>query len=217
MKLYNADASPFAARARLAIYKGQLPVEIVPPPEGGLKSPAYTALNPIGKLPVLVLDDGTSIPESAVILEYLADKFPAANLLPQNIEQAARARLLARMADLYLGPPGGKLFGQLNPEKRDQAVVDAALADQRKAIGLVERFLDGQGGWAIGGQFSLADCGLLPTLFYAEFLGSLVGAPDVLRGGKIGGYWTAASQDAAVAKVLGEMKTDAQKMMAARR
>ena len=109
MRLFNLDLSPFAARCRIAIRKKGLPVELVPPPEGGARSDAYRLLNPLAKIPALVLGDGAVIPESEVILEYLEDAFPEPPLRPSLPEARARMRLLARIADLYLVPPMGRL------------------------------------------------------------------------------------------------------------
>ena len=125
MKLYSAELSPFAARPRVAIYAKSLPVEILAHP-ADLKSPEYLAINPMGKLPALVLDDGTVIPESDTIVEYLADAFPAANLRPAKAADIARGRLIARVAELYVMASGAALFGQMNPATRDAAVVDDA-------------------------------------------------------------------------------------------
>lgn len=68
MKLYSVPPSPFAARVRIAIYRKGLTIDIVPPPEGGTRGEAFLALNPMGQVPTLVLDNGFAIPESAAIL-----------------------------------------------------------------------------------------------------------------------------------------------------
>src|ERR1700761_214406 len=104
MKLYaTAKLSPYASRPRMAVYAGALPVEVASPPgDGGPHHPEYLAINPIGKLPALVLDDGTVIVESSAIVEYFADKFPDANLRPATPELKARGRMLARIAELYV-------------------------------------------------------------------------------------------------------------------
>jgi glutathione S-transferase len=110
LRLYDLDLSPFAARCRLVVYKKGLGdrVELAPPPGGGPRSEAYRAINPIGKVPTLVLEDGTAIPESQVIAEYLEERFPEPPLMPPNPEGRARARLPVRVAELYLLPPLGR-------------------------------------------------------------------------------------------------------------
>jgi glutathione S-transferase len=76
MRLYDLDQSPFAARVRMALYAKGLTASLTPPP-GGARSAAYRAINPLALVPALVLDDGTVIPESEIIIEYLEDRFPA--------------------------------------------------------------------------------------------------------------------------------------------
>ena len=82
MQLYSVNLSPYASRARLAIYAKGLPVEISFPP-GGMKSTEYLGINPIGKAPCLHLDDGTTVPESSTIIEYLKDALPETPLRPK--------------------------------------------------------------------------------------------------------------------------------------
>ena len=66
---------------------------------------SYLALNPRGKVPVLV-DEDFSIYESSVILEYLEDKYPdvCANLFPQDIQSRTLSRRLINEIDCYLWP-----------------------------------------------------------------------------------------------------------------
>jgi glutathione S-transferase len=58
-------------------------------------------LNPVGKVPVL--DDGFVLPESAVIMEYLDERFPEVALLPEGREERAEARLAVFRFDDHLG------------------------------------------------------------------------------------------------------------------
>lgn len=213
MKLYSADLSPFASRPRLAIYAKNLPVEIVSPPEAGLKSAEYLAINPIGKVPSLVLDDGTVIPESDTIVEYLADRFPESGLRPHKAEDIARARLIARVAELYVLTPGGALFGQMNPATRDQALVDEAFAKLETGLEYLNVFMT-EDSHAVGDAITTADCALVPLLAFMGVFGMVFGKGDLLAGhAKIAGYWSRIQQVPAAARVLGEM----QAAMAARR
>jgi len=59
MKLYSLLASPYAARVRAAIYAKNLDVPIVAPPPDWRASPEYRKLNPLVRIPVVILDDGT--------------------------------------------------------------------------------------------------------------------------------------------------------------
>ena len=77
MILYAVRLSPFAARVRLALRLKGLAYDILLPPGGSTRSPEYLAINPIGKLPVLVTDEGLVIPESETIIDYLDERYPA--------------------------------------------------------------------------------------------------------------------------------------------
>jgi glutathione S-transferase len=178
MKLYTVDLSPFAARVRTAIRAKGLDIEFAPPAGGGLKSAEYLAINPMGRVPALVLDDGTVIPESDTIVEYLEDAFPQTSLRPATAEDKARARLIARVADLYVIPAGLGLFGQMNPATRDAAAVDAALVELDEGLTHLNVFL-GDGPYAVGDTFSTADCCLIPFLFFFGLFGQVFGKGDL--------------------------------------
>jgi len=205
MKLYSLDLSPYAARVRISLYAKKLPVEIVAPPAGGIKSAEYLALNPIGKIPVLVLDDGVTIPESETIVEYLEDAFPDPALRPHGPEAAAHVRLIARVSELYVMGPLSGLFGQLNPEKRDPALVDAAVARLSTGIDNLERFMR-EGPYAAGEKFTTADGQLTPTAFFVNAILSRLDRLDALEvHPRFSAYLKTAKTDPVLAKVLGEL------------
>ena len=214
MKLISAGLSPYASRARLAIYAKGLDIEIVTPPGGGTKSPEFLALNPIGKVPALVLDDGSVIPESDTIVEYLEDAFPAPSLRPASAEDKAKARLLARIAELYLMAQGGGLFGQINPATRDQAVVDAAFEKLDETLAYLNVFM-GPGPYAVGASLTTADCGLAPVMFFMGVFSQVFGRADLLtKFPKVAAYAAHLRTDPHVQKLYGEMQTELQARMA---
>jgi len=206
MKLYSFDLSPYSARARISIYAKKLPVEIVAPPAGGIKSAEYLALNPMGKVPVLILDDGVAIPESETIVEYLEDAFPEPALRPHGPEAAARVRLIARVAELYVKAPMFALFAQLDPKgTRDEAVVEAGLAKLSDGMTHLEKLMP-PGDYAAGDRFTTADCELTPLCFFLNLVLSGLGRMDVLADHpRISGYIASSKKDPVLAKVLGEM------------
>ena len=76
MQLYTSPLSPFSARVRAALYFKRLPFVNLGVPEQGLKSPEFLAINPMGRIPVLLLEGGDAIAESETILAYVEDAFP---------------------------------------------------------------------------------------------------------------------------------------------
>ena len=76
----------------------------IPPPAP--ESEAYLALNPQGKMPLLVFPDGSSLPESEVIVQYILDKHSkkGPSLLAETPELRAKAALVTRIHDLYIAP-----------------------------------------------------------------------------------------------------------------
>jgi len=205
MKLYSLDLSPYAARVRISIYAKKLPIEIVAPPAAGIKSAEYLALNPMGKIPVLVLDDGVSIPESETIVEYLEDAFPAPALRPHGPEAAARVRLIARVAELYVMSPLSALYPHLDPARREASLVDAALGRLEAGIGYLETFMT-QGPYAAGERFTTADGQMTPTVFYLNAILSRLDRLDVMaRHERLSAYVSTIKTDPVLAKVIGEM------------
>ena len=85
MKLYHSPASPFVRKALVAAHELGLAdaIEIVPVAMTPVKSvPALNEENPLGKIPALVLDDGTALYDSPVICEYLDTRHDGPRLFP---------------------------------------------------------------------------------------------------------------------------------------
>lgn len=203
MKLYQANLSMFAARVRIQAYAKGIELEMLDPP-GGLNAPEFVAINPTGKIPCLV-DGDFALPESEVIMEYLEDKYPEPSLRPKDVRSHARQRLLNRLTDLYVYQPMARLFPQLSFKGRDQAVVDAALADIDKGLKWVENYVEGPK-YAVGGRMSLADCTMPPQLFFPATLLPRFGRDDAFaHTPKIKAYFAAISKEPPVARVLDEV------------
>lgn len=216
MKLYSVELSPFASRVRMAIYAKALKVEIVPPPAGGLKSPEYLAIHPMGKIPALQTDDGQVIVESETILEYLEDKFPTPSLRGATPEETARMRLIARVTELYVAPHLQALFGQMNPQTRDQAKTDEALAKLDAGLGHLSRFM-ADGPYAAGGRLSMADCSIAPMLFFLPMLGGAFGRDVTAAYPKVTAYVRALQADPVFQRVSVEMQRGLAAMRAGQR
>ena len=207
MKLYSVDRSPFGSRVRAAIEFKGLSVQMLGAPEGGLKGPDYLALNPLGKLPTLLTDDGRALPESQVILDYLEDIAPTPSLYPGDAADRAMARLIPRIADLYLLTALFELFAHLNPAGRDEAAVTAIFAKFGAALGHIEHYL-APDGYAVGAGFSAADCALAPALFWVDTMNRRLGQTAPGARPKLAAYWTMATGHALFGPLIRDMGTD---------
>jgi glutathione S-transferase len=205
VKLYSIDLSPFAARVRAAIYFKRLPVELVSPPPDGLKSPEFLAINPLGRLPVLVLDDGTVVPESETIIEYLEDAYPLPALRPESPKERACVRLLARITECYVTAPMFMLFPQLASQARDVALVESQLARLDQGLGFLSRYLS-DATYAYGDRPTTADCCVFPTLYLVDVVTPQLGRPGMLSGHlTAAAYFRRASTEPVLRRVLDEM------------
>jgi glutathione S-transferase len=203
MKLYSENSSPFSAPVRAAIYAKGLNIDIEPPP-GGLLSAQFHAINSVGTIPCLILENGTPLPESAAILEYLEDKFPEPPLRPAGPEARARVRLLQRIGELQIMTPLVELSRQADPARRD-ASASVWLTRLVRGLSSLQTYV-GDEPFAAGSQLTLADCELAPALFMLPKIAAAYGKPALLEAyPPIGRYFAASSGDPAIARVLQEM------------
>lgn len=212
MKMYNSQLSPFAARCRMAIYAKDLEIEFLEMPDEGLEA-EFSRIAPMHKVPLLV-DGDVIVPESEAICEYFEDRELGIPLRPKDAAAAARMRLFGRIGDLYLMEPMGELFAQINPAGRDQKLVDRELAELQKAMGWLEAYLTGEP-YAVGENLTLADCELVPVLFFFQQIGPMFGNVNPLgEFPKTETYYKAISQMPPAARVLAELDAALRRMMA---
>ena len=107
MKLYDLPASPNARRVRVFIAEKNLEIEMVPinMMTGENKTEEYLSKNPLGRMPLLELDDGTCIAESIAICRYLENEHPDPPLFgTSSLEQATIEMWQRRMEFQFLNP-----------------------------------------------------------------------------------------------------------------
>jgi glutathione S-transferase len=125
---------------------------------------------PFGQFPLLVDGDETVV-ETTCIIEHLQARHPGPNSWIPDGEAGRRARFLDRFFDLYVMDNMSRpVFDAIRPaDHRDPYGVDKAMAQLRTAYDWLEANL-GDGPWAIGDDFTLADCAAAPALFYADWV-----------------------------------------------
>jgi glutathione S-transferase len=217
MKLYGSIGSPYVARVALATRAKGLSVSPEAPPGGGIKSPEFLRINPLGKMPA-VEDNGRHVIESIVILDYLEDAYPQPPLLPSAAIDRAAVRTFGRLCDIYIVPQLGALFRNMNPATRNAADVDAAVASIRKTLGDIEHFADAAGPYLAGKSVSQADCAVAPSMNTLQMVLEGFGVTDLLSGTpKLARWWKQVHSDQICAPVLKDQAVAFRAMMAARR
>ncbi len=172
LTLHLHPLASFCWKALIALYENDTPFR---PNEVNLGDPTERAallkLWPIGKFPVLS-DHARqeTVPESTTIIEYLDRHYPGpTRFLSADPDVALKTRLRDRFLDLYVHLPMQKIVGdRLRPAgAKDPHGVAEARAQLRASYEMIETQM-AAGGWAMGSDFSLADCAASPSLFYGN-------------------------------------------------
>jgi glutathione S-transferase len=176
LKLYYHPLSSFCWKALIALYETGVRFE---PVLVNLGDPAdranFLKVWPVGKFPVL--RDETrdwTVPESSIIIEYLAQHYPGASkLVPDDTDAARQVRLRDRFFDLHIHMHMQKVVGDRLRAKgeKDPVGVEQARQQMRTALGLVEQEIGER--WIMGEDFTMADCAAAPALYYADKVGEL--------------------------------------------
>ena len=125
---------------------------------------------PFGQFPLLV-DNGETIVETTPIIDHLQAHHPGPDRWIPSGELGRKVRFLDRFFDQYvMNSMTVPVFDALRPEgHRDPYGVGKAMERLRIAYDWLEENL-GNGPWAVGEQFTLADCAASPSLFYADWI-----------------------------------------------
>lgn len=117
MKLYDGGRAPNPRRVRIFLAEKGIRVDTQQVDLGSLehKSPDYTAINPLQRVPSLVLDDGTVITESIAICRYFDAVQPLPALFGAPGREAAMVEMWNRRLELHLLLPVSQVFRHLHP------------------------------------------------------------------------------------------------------
>jgi glutathione S-transferase len=152
--LYDADRCPYCARVRIVLGEKGLEYEVVPVDLDDRPAWIYEK-NPLGKVPVLE-EDGFVLAESAVINEYLDERWPEPPLWPADPADRAVGRLLVHRFDELGRPYYALRRGDEGARERLDAQL-AALAARLER----QPFLSGR-------EFGLADVAYVPWILRAR-------------------------------------------------
>jgi glutathione S-transferase len=174
LTLYFHPLSSFCQKALIALYENDTPFTPHLVDLGDPKSrEEFLKVWPVGKFPVLHDTKGDRVvPESSTIIEYLDQHYPGrTRLIPADADLARQMRFRDRFYDLHVQLHMQKIVGdRLRPQgKNDPHGVDDARQRLTTALDMVEREMAGKQ-WAMGDDFTMADCSAAPALYYANLV-----------------------------------------------
>lgn len=168
MKLFITPASPYARKVRVVLAEKHIECELVTVPSLAASDSPVPEFNPLGKVPTLVLDDGTSYYDSVVIVDYLDHKTPVSRLIPQDNSHRALVRRWEALADGICDAAIAVVMeGRRAPEKQDQTIVERQTLKVERGLKRMSEDM-GEEKWAAGDRFTLADIATGCTLGYLD-------------------------------------------------
>jgi glutathione S-transferase len=185
MKLYDSGRAPNPRRTRIFLAeKGvTLPTEQVDIMAKQHKTPEYTAINPLQRIPSLVLDDGTVIAESIAICRYFEALRPDPPLFGSGAKEIAEVEMWNRRCEMNFMFCVASVFRHLHPSMKELEVPQLpewAEANKPRVISFLE-FLDRELAsreFIAGDRYSVADITALVTVDFMK--PARLSVPDTL-------------------------------------
>jgi glutathione S-transferase len=168
MKLIGSLASPFTRKVRvvLAEKKIEYEFEIDNPWDAATGVPAR---NPLGKVPVLVLDDGTTLFDSRVIVEFLDNASPLSRLLPSGNRERIEVRRWEALADGVIDAAVlVRMEHRRKPAQRSPEWIERQMGKVRAGLAAMDADL-GDKPWCAGSVYTIADIAVGVCLAWLDF------------------------------------------------
>jgi glutathione S-transferase len=176
--LYHIPLSPFSRKVRLVLSEKRLPFELKNEKVWERRS-EYLEANPAGTVPMLVEENGLSIPDSNVICEYLEEAYPDTPLLGRTLAERVEVRRLVSWFDgkfhievtrnLYGEKFLKRLVGRGNP---DASALRAGYANIRYHLDYLGWLAETRK-WLAGPSLSLADFAAAAQLSTLDYIGDI--------------------------------------------
>ena len=159
MKLLGAPASPYTRKVRIVLVEKRIECDY----ERVDVQPADNPVNrhnPLGKIPTLVLDDGTALYDSRVIVEFLDNASPIARLIPEENRERLAVRRWEALADGILDAGLLVRYESLRPQNEQSASwIGKQAARMRRGLAQMQADL-AEKPWCQGERYTLADIAL---------------------------------------------------------
>ncbi|MET0537853.1 MAG: glutathione S-transferase [Xanthobacteraceae bacterium] len=164
MKLYDGGRAPNPRRTRIFLAEKGLKVPTQQVDLGALEqmNPDYAEINPLKRVPALVLDDGMVLTESVAICRYFEGVHPEPPLFGRDALESARVEMWNRRLELNLLFAVAHVFRHTHPAMKEMEVPQVpAWAEANKpriveVLGIVDRELAGRR-FITGDTFTIAD------------------------------------------------------------
>jgi glutathione S-transferase len=167
MKLLYTSTSPYARKVRIVAQEKHIELELQ---EVVLSDPDCIVknYNPLGKVPVLILNDGDSLYDSRVIVEYLDNHAPGTHLIPTDNTSKIATRRWEALADGICDAAVSAMLEQRKaPEKQSQVNIDKQLEKVGRGLEVLNLDIIKKK-WCVNETFSLADIALGCMLGYVD-------------------------------------------------
>ena len=168
MKLIGSLTSPYARKVRIVLAEKKIEYEFE------LDSPwtpetKVPEINPLGKIPVLILDDSTVLFDSRVIVEYIDSVAPNNKLMPESNRERAEVKRWCAVADGICDAAATIFLEKKRPQAQQSQEWIARQED--KILRGLQYMSDqlGESSWCMGTHYSLADVCSGCALGYLEF------------------------------------------------
>ena len=168
MKLLGSVPSPYTRKVRIVLAEKKIDCDFeaadVNPPENPV-----IALNPLGKVPTLLLDDGTALFDSRVIVEFLDSASPISRLIPDDNRERFAVRRWEALADGSLDAGLLIRYESLRPKKeQSRAWTDKQVGKLTRGLAMIAAELADKP-WCHGDRYTLADIAVGCCLGWVEF------------------------------------------------
>lgn len=169
MQLLGSDFSPFTRKVRVVLAEKK--IECRYEREDVFKADSrINSVNPLGKIPALIMEDGGALFDSRVIVEYLDQLTPVHRLIPQSGRARVEVKCWEALADGVLDAAVLLRFEQTQrkPEERSPTWIARQTEKVNLGVAAISKGLGTQD-WCNGAKYSLADISVGCALGYLSF------------------------------------------------
>ena len=168
MKLIGSLTSPYTSKVRIVLAEKKIDYEFEVDSPWAAET-QVPGINPLGKVPVLILDDSTVLFDSRVIVEYIDSVAPNNKLMPESNRERAEVKRWGAVADGICDAAVLIFLERKRPQEQQSA--DWITRQEDKIIRGLAYMSDqlGESTWCMGTHFSLADVGTGCALGYLAF------------------------------------------------